>query len=164
MKKNPRHTPQEWKKISDDPNLMIAAFHVPMSEVNHWKSLLIKLNDNNNNNKKQPMKNNNNNSKSSSLYIDYENEWELRRQIAWNRWANPLCSGCGKKGSYLKLYKCGRCLLHFYCSKECQMRDWFLGQHQDYCCNKKHIYDGKDPYAPVIGQIKDRNKIKFLLK
>lgn len=151
MEKTAFYTFDECKRIYMDPKLMIAAFNIPISEVEHSKNLLISLDR-----KNEKRKNNN---KRSSLFIDYRNEWELRRQIAWNRWANPLCSFCRKKGRHVKLWKCGRCLLHFYCSKECQLMDWKIGIHKDYCCNRNHIYDAKnDPYAPVICRINNYGK------
>jgi hypothetical protein len=43
---------------------------------------------------------------------------------------NRACSTCGKLDVNMK--KCSRCTLRFYCSKECQIKDWNIG-HKNIC-------------------------------
>mmetsp|Transcript_24490 Transcript_24490/g.37915 ORF Transcript_24490/g.37915 Transcript_24490/m.37915 type:complete len:332 (-) Transcript_24490:128-1123(-) len=41
------------------------------------------------------------------------------------------CDCCKRKG--VKLFKCSRCLREFYCSKECQRKQWTEKDHKSYC-------------------------------
>ena len=45
---------------------------------------------------------------------------EKLRELASNH-----CGSCGKEG--IKLTQCGKCLSIFYCSRECQGKDWKEG-------------------------------------
>ena len=51
---------------------------------------------------------------------------EKLRELASNH-----CGSCGKEG--IKLTQCGKCLSIFYCSRECQGKDWKEGKHKEDC-------------------------------
>jgi MYND finger len=42
-----------------------------------------------------------------------------------------ICCVCGKRNTNVKLFKCSRCKIAEYCSKECQMADW--KRHKTQC-------------------------------
>jgi len=59
------------------------------------------------------------------------------------RLMNQVCHGCGKNSrrgflkvipeDYPKLLMCDKCKMTYYCSKECQEKDW--SKHKEWCCN-----------------------------
>ena len=45
--------------------------------------------------------------------------------------ASKVCGSCGYKK--IELTACSRCLTAYYCSKECQVKDWKEGHHKEDC-------------------------------
>ena len=59
--------------------------------------------------------------------------------LASNRWRDPICNTCWKKGEGVRLLRCTCCGLVHYCSTECQAVQW--QRHREYV---KHL-----PATPV---------------
>ena len=53
---------------------------------------------------------------------------------------SDLCSFCGEKASL----KCAKCEYGYYCTRECQVKDWKHANHKQIC--KIYNQDGETPY------------------
>lgn len=60
-------------------------------------------------------------------------------------WGGKHCDCCGKTATKVPkgLLICGRCELMYYCSKECQQKDWVDGGHKKVCHKKDCIQVGE---------------------
>jgi hypothetical protein len=75
----------------------------------------------------------------------------IRHQLVMQRLVNAICGGegCRKRAcSGFKLQHCSKCCLVFYCSRECQKRDW--PKHKTWCCNPDAQVPKDCPYRPVF--------------
>ena len=62
-----------------------------------------------------------------------------------NKMADEVCSVCSKEGAK----KCSRCKTQFYCSKECQKKDWKT--HKSICREVAHIAAKEKATGPTRG-------------
>ena len=63
--------------------------------------------------------------------------------------AEPCCSFCNKRqsDSLNPLKRCGKCLVQFYCGKDCQKTDW--KNHKD-LCPVKALLQNVEPVHPKV--------------
>jgi hypothetical protein len=64
-------------------------------------------------------------------------EWMQELELGYNAPApcSKVCFHCGREANppTTKLSKCAKCSVAAYCSKECQVADWKVGQHRLAC-------------------------------
>ena len=58
----------------------------------------------------------------------------IAQMLVLNRWHNKICDTCKDKRVPEKLKHCGKCCLTFYCSVECQRKNW--EEHRKRCAKK----------------------------
>jgi hypothetical protein len=60
--------------------------------------------------------------------------WYVIRFILYNEsipLVQPFCQNCKTKDEQHTFKKCGRCRTYYYCSKECQLKNW--SHHKQFC-------------------------------
>jgi hypothetical protein len=71
------------------------------------------------------------------------------------------CSGCGKldkvSGGPLDLMACSRCELVFYCSRDCQAKDW--GTHKGLCKGLRQALENKQNNKPILENVIDMKQM-----
>lgn len=73
---------------------------------------------------------------------------EAKYQIALIHWLNPICNVCSAKGPKMKMYRCNKCNLIWYCSKSCHEKE--KEQHAKVCCDPDADFDKNSPYKVVV--------------
>ncbi|BBI30595.1 zf-MYND domain-containing protain [Acanthamoeba castellanii medusavirus] len=71
---------------------------------------------------------------------------QIAYQVAFTRATSPACHTCYAKGDSVKLQRCSRCRLVWYCSRSCQTTDWTAGRHKQWCCKG----DAARPQASTV--------------
>lgn len=122
-----RHTAASAKKAVQDPHFDRAWRNVPLAEV-----YLAAM---------------------GSKDLSDQHIVELRQMLAQSRHMNSICNWCLRKGQAVRLSRCSRCYLVWYCSISCQTQDWKRTDgysHKSWCCKPDAVPNPNDPHKPVL--------------
>lgn len=86
--------------------------------------------------------------------IERDSDWLMRKISVFNRFLNPICRHCSDSKGTTDLRRCTGCNLEWYCSSDCQSKDW--ERHAPQCKNKSRDMplDVTSPHLPVFVPIK----------
>ena len=64
---------------------------------------------------------------------------EIANIIVAHTWTNRICNHCFDHSAQIKLSRCSKCHLVYYCGVKCQSDDW--NKHKERCCKKNGPLD-----------------------
>ena len=100
--------------VAQDPLFMTMINKIPNSEVTHIKQqMMAKAGE-------------------TAIPAEIPADVQIRAMLVINRIQNRICNQCWNKSNVAALLWCSDCQMTFYCSVECQKKDW--EQHQEWCC------------------------------